>query len=316
MLNELIELFKGIDWPSLVFGAILGAIIPALGKWIISLFKKREETYHLSLIRGEASNYSSMSEGDVSVSIRYKDEDYIGVLSVLEIGFENDGLNAISFANHFDKPIIIRSDTYKIVDVQNISEDRIKTNVSLSDGVVQVSWGLLKKGERIVVRLVGECIKCEDGNTKERCTFYDSLSFSVRSDCVDYIAPRRVTFKYLALVSFVACLLFGVVHYLSIDKKDYREEVYSFNIEGESLSGHLEYDDDTNVYTLSQSDSLKPPYRLFDLNRYPRITVYRAVNQRTFIILLYFGMWLLFLLLSAFIVASEKKHDNRKVFED
>lgn len=316
MLGEIIELFKGIDWPSLIIGALLAYIIPALGRWIFSLFKKKEENYHLSLICGETSNYSSMSEGDVSVSIQYKGEDYTGVLSVLEIGLENDGRNAISFANHFDKPIMIRSKVYKIVDVQNISEDKLKAKVALSEGIVQVSWGLLKKGERIVVRLVGEYIECEDNNTKERSTFYDSLSFSVRSDCVDYIAPRRVTFKYLALVSFVACLLFGVVHYLSIDKKDYREEVYSFNIEGESLSGHLEYDDDTNVYTLSQSDSLKPPYRLFDLNRYPRITVYRAVNQRTFIILLYFGMWLLFLLLSAFIVASEKKHDNRKVFED
>lgn len=316
MLGEIIELFKGIDWPSLIIGALLAYIIPALGRWIFSLFKKKEENYHLSLICGETSNYSSMSEGDVSVSIQYKGEDYTGVLSVLEIGLENDGRNAISFANHFDKPIMIRSKVYKIVDVQNISEDKLKAKVALSEGIVQVSWGLLKKGERIVVRLVGEYIECEDNNTKERSTFYDSLSFSVRSDCVDYIAPRRVSFKNLALISLVACVLMGVVHYISIDKKDYSEEVYSFIFDGERITGRLEYDDDMNAYILSQPDSLIPPYRLFDLNRYPRITVYNVINQRSFIIMFYLGVWILLLIVSALIVASEKRHDNKKVFED
>lgn len=317
MVNGIIELFKGIEWPSLIIGALLGAIIPVLGKWIVSLFKKREEKYHLSLIRGEVTNYSSISDGDVSVSIQYKGEDYKGVLTILEIGLENDGMNDISFSNHFDKPILIRSNAYKIVDAQDISEDRIKANVLLSeDGTVQVSWRLLKKGERIVVRLVGEFIESVGGKAKERSSLYDSLSFNVRSDCVDYIVPRRVSFKYLAILSFVACALFGVTHYWSLDKTDFRNEVYSFTYEGVSFSGRLQYDEDTNVYLITHPDSVAQQYRLFDFNRYPKVSVFNVRNQSTFIIMLYSGMWLFFLVISAIVVVSEKKRDNRKVFEN
>ena len=316
MMNEILELFKGLEWPTLIIGAIIGAIVPILGKWVFSLFKKREERYHLSLIRGESSNYSSMSNGDVSVSIQYKGEDYKGELSVLEIGLENDGLNAISFSNHFDKPILIRSNAFKIVDVQNISEEKIKANVLLVGGTVQVSWGLLKKGERIVFRIVGEYIESDDRKTKERSTLFDSLSFNVRSDCVDYIKPRRVSFKYLALLSFVACALLGVTHYLSLDKKDYRDEVYSFKYAEKIITGRLQFDDKTNVYTISPPDSLSQPTRLLDFKRYPRITINSVRNQRTFILLFYSSLWVFFLLMSGIIVASEKKQDDRKVFED
>ena len=305
----------GIEWPSMIIGAILGVVIPGLGKLLLSLFKRHKDKYHLSLIRGETSTYSSMSEGDVSVNIQYKGEDYTGVLSILEISLENDGLNSISFANHFEKPIMICSNAYKIVDVQDISKDKIKANVTLSeDGTVQLTWGLLKKDERVTIRLVGEYTKLTERKKNERTTFYDSLSFSVRSDCVDYITPRGISFKYLVLMSFFACSLAGVSHYWALENKDVRDEAYSFNYEGEIITGNLQYDEATNIYTISQPDNLVEKNLIFDFNSYPKIIHVRS--SRTFIIIFYSVIWLLMLMFFALVVALKKKRINKKVFED
>ena len=315
MLTSFLEIFRTLEWPSILIGAIIGALVPVVGKWIVSLFRTRKEKYHLSLLRGESATYRTMKDGDVSVSVEYKGEAYTGSLSVIEIGLVNDGQEDLSYVNRFDKPILIRSSAYKIVDAQYIGASKIKAEVTLSEDTVQITWGLLKKDETIEVRLVGEYIDSPE-EKRNKVSFYDSLSFNVRSDCVDYIAPRRTSFKYLAVMSFIVAVLFGTVHYLASGRKDLIAKEYAFQYNGQIVSGCLEYDEKTEVYAIIPQDSVVIQNKLLDFNRYPRIIVSRFWRESTYIIVLYFGFWLFMLLVSALLVISDRKKDAKKVFEE
>lgn len=314
MLSGLLDIFKGIEWPSIIIGGVIGALIPVLVKWFFSLFRTHKEKYHLSLFLKESASYKTMNEGDVEVDVRYKGEVYNGSLSVIEIGLVNDGLDDISYVNRFDRPIQIQSSAYKIVDAQYIGDPEIKANISLAEGSVQIEWGLLKKDEMIIVRLVGEYLGGED-QRKERTSFYDSLSFSVRSDCVDCITPRRVSFRYLAVMSFIASLLFGVIMYFSGAKPHTSDEVYTFKFGEQVVSGTLEYDEVTEIYTLSDPDSLARQNKLLDFKRYPRIVVSRSWQYGTFVFITCLGGWLFMLIISAVLVISDRKKDNQKLFK-
>lgn len=106
---QVIDVLKGMEWPSIIIGAVIGALIPVLFKWIISLFRTRKEKYHLSLCLKESASYKTMNDGDVAVDVRYKGEIYNDLLSIIEIGLVNDGLEDISYVNRFDRPIQIQS---------------------------------------------------------------------------------------------------------------------------------------------------------------------------------------------------------------
>ena len=314
MLSGLLGLFKGIEWPSIIIGAVIGALIPVLVKWFFSLFRTRKEKYHLSLCLEEEASYRTMNEGDVEVDVRYKGEVYNGSLSVIEIGLVNDGQESLSYVNRFDKPILIRSSDYRIVDAQFIGDPDIKASVSLSEDTVQVEWGLLKKDERIIVRLAGEYLEGVE-QRKERTSFFDSLSFNVRSDCVDYIAPRRISFRYLAMMSFIATVLLGIIFYLTGSKADLETEVYTFKYGEKVVSGCLEYDDVEDVYTLSPPDNVVRQNKLLDFRRYPRIIVNRSWQFGTFLFITCLWTWLFMLLISAILVLSDKKKDGQKQFK-
>jgi len=311
---QVIDVLKGMEWPSIIIGAVIGAFIPVLFKWIISLFRTRKEKYHLSLCLKESASYKTMNDGDVAVDVRYKGEIYNDLLSIIEIGLVNDGLEDISYVNRFDKPILVQSCAYRIVDAQYIGDPVIKANISQAEDSVQIEWGLLKKDEMIVVRLVGEYLGGEE-QRQERISFYDSLSFSVRSDCVDYITPRKVSFRYLAVMSFIASFLFGVIMYFSGAKTHSSAEVYTFKYGEQVVSGNLRYDEVTEYYTLSDPDSLVCQNKLLDFKRYPRIIVSRSWQYGTFVFVVCLGMWLSMLLISAVLVISDKKKDDQKHFK-
>ena len=316
MLNGFVDIFAGIEWPSIVIGAIIGAIIPVLCKWLLSLFKKRHEKFHISLSRGESHTYISSTDGDVTVRIRYRDKDYDGTISMLKISLVNDGLNDISFANHFDKPILIRSSSYRIIDAKYVGEPKIKANVKLDpDGVVQITWGLLKKGESISLRLAGEKIS-ENDKKKDTTSFYESLSFSVRSDCVDYITPQRIPFKYIAVLITVVTIVLGSIHYWAIDKNELTSEIYTFRYDGNEYTGYLDYDKETKAYLISSPDSVISKIQLLDFKKYPRVIITNGWNQVTIIIVFYSGLWVFMMLMAVVIALSERKDKSKKVFEE
>lgn len=316
MLDGFIDMFSEIEWTPIFIAAVIGAIIPPVFKWLFSLFRKRQEKYHLSLYPGGSQTYRSTTDGDINVRIRYKEKDYDGTLSMLELSLVNDGLNDISFANHFDKPILIHSSSYSIIDAKYIGEAKIKANVVLdSGGTVQIAWGLLKKGESLDLRLTGEK-KDLDGSKKNSCSFYDSLSFNVRSDCVDYIAPHRTPFKFFALGITLLTILFGAIHYWTSNKKDHVADVYTFCYNGNEYTGYLDYNKELDVYQITPCDSNDRKYSLIDFKRHPHVSIINSWNLSTFIIVFYVGVWVFLMLLAAVIVLSERKDKGKKVFEE
>ena len=317
MKEGLLHFFTGIGWPSIIIGAVIGALIPGLFKWVLSFFKNHRDKYHISLSCGESHTYKSMSKGDVTVSLHYKDDVYDGTLSVLEINLVNDGLNDISYANHFEKPILIKSSSFKIIDAEYVGDSKIKANVvRTSEGIIQVSWGLLKKDERIIIRLAGEKKFPGDGNAESTDSFFDSLSFNVRSDCVDYIAPRKMPFKYFVAVSTVMVLLFGLIQYWTTDKKSFVGEEYSFCYEGNEVRGSLTYDKDSDIYIIHSPDSINHQIHLLDFKKHPKVTISVVRNPVAVIIILYAAIWLIMLLVGAVVVLSQKGDKNRKIFEE
>lgn len=316
MIIALLDFFKNIEWPSIIIGAIVGAFIPVVAKWLLSFFKDNKEKYHLSSFCRNAHTYKSMSEGDVSVNIYYKGEKYDDSISIIEIGLVNDGQNDLSFANHFDKPILIRSSTYKIIEVQNISEDKIKANVFIdSEGIVRLSWGLLKKDERIIVRIVGVSLYAESTSQKNDSSFFDSLSLIVRSDCVDYIAPRRMPIKQLIWMTSLAVVLLAGIHYWIWDKNDIKIEEYTFKYEDDIFTGSLKYDKEADTYFISPLDSLEKHSNYWNLKYYPQITSSAFMNKGTFV-LIYVVVWLLMVLFFVLVARSDNKQKDKLIFKE
>lgn len=316
-MRELLEIFSDTDWPTIIISAVIGAFIPILIKSFVSLFKTHKEKYHISPVCKGSNTYKSMTNGDVSICIHYKNEIYDGSLSVVEIGLVNDGLNDISFANHFDKPILLRSSDYKIIDVQDVSDPTIKSKISLNEeNMISISWELLKKNESVSIRLVGK--PEEDGNLKRKSdSFYDSLSFSVRSDCVDYIAPRRISFVRCAILSFIIIALIGGICSGIIYKTQTRPKIYTFSYEGHVFSGCLELDKESGMFLVNPADSLNRKYALWDFKRYPYITIAEDHNGSIVIIITFLGLWIISLLVFALIIVSHNKEiNNKKIFDD
>ena len=317
-MRELFEIFSDIDWTTIIIGAVIGAFIPVVIKFVVSLFKSHKEKYHISPVCKESNTYKSMTNGDVSICIHYKDEIYDGSLSVMEIGLINDGLNDISFANHFDKPILLRSSDYQIIDVQNISDPKIKSSLSLNEeNRVLISWELLKQNESVLIRLVGKPKEVEGNLKKKSNSFYDSLSFSVRSDCVDYIAPRRISFARCAVLSFLIIAIIGGICAGVVYKKQTLPERYTFSYEGQVFSGSLELDEESGIYIVNSADSSNHRFGMWDFKRYPYVKIAEEQNGLTSVILVFFCLWIIFLLMSVLIVVSQNKEiNNKKIFED
>ena len=258
-----------------------------------------------------------MTNDDVSICIHYKDEIYNGSLSVIEICLVNDGLNDISFANHFDKPILLRSSDYKIIDVQNVSDPKIKSIISLSEeNNVLISWELLKRNEVVSIRLAGTPKEVENDLKKKSDSFYGSLSFSVRSDCVDYIAPRRISFGRCAIVSFLIFALIGGICFWIVYKNQAPPPMYTFSYEGQVFSGRIELDEKSGLYIVNPADTIKREFAIWDFKRYPYITIAEEQNNYIIIIIMFMCFWIMSLLVFALVaVLQAKEINNKKIFE-
>lgn len=316
-MDRLLSFFQGMEWPTLLMGALLGCLIPSVLKFLISLFKVKKEKYHISLVSNkESSSFSSFERDDLSVSIKYKGESFDGSLTIIEIGLINDGLSDIGFAQHFDSPIVLKSAAYKIIDAQYLGDPSIKATVSLDDnGSVGIQWRILKKGEKIIIRLVGVYSCSKEKGKNSILSFYDSLSFKVRSDCVDYILPRRIPFKLYAVTTFLCCMLTGFLQYSS-EKKDMFGNDYSFSYKNDCILGHLDFEKESNTYVIIPRDSMRPSSRLLDFKKYPVVSIKEVRKPGVRMLMVYSAIWCFLLLFYALIAGiTNSVTNNKKTFE-
>lgn len=306
----------GIDWKSTLFGAVAGSLVSLLIPVLKKLFWPSRQEFHISLLkRGEEKCLSSVESYGVSIDVKYKGESLKGDFSILEIDLFNDGKKAISFSNHFNRPIYLKSDEYRIIGANTINSSSIGAIVSSKDnGIYSISWDLLKQNEFIRIQLVGQRNTERKKAEKTQSPFYDSLKFNVRSDCVDYLDTRDHSFHFITPFLIALILVLGSLHILLFDSPQPRNQ--HFRINDEVATGYLVYDKSCDIFILQQEDSLFVNEQLSN-DTYPFVDLQTPVfNRTTFLLIVYCSCIVFILILDLCLSLSSKHNEKQKVFED
>ena len=245
----------GVDWKSILFGAVVGTLVSLLVQEIIKLCKPSGTEFHISLFkRGEEKRFTSVENDGVSFEVSYLGEKLCGEIAVLEIELINDGKKAISFVHHFNRPILIKSEQYTILSAKTVDSSVVGAKIVRDDdGTICVSWDLLKRYESVRLQLIGqrkESIK--DKGQRELSPFYQSLKFSVRSDCVDYLDSSDYSTKRLLPFMVFSIVVIACLHIFLLDGPSIKTN--SFKINEEIVTGVLAYDENSDVFFCSTSE--------------------------------------------------------------
>lgn len=128
------DIIQYLDWWSLIIGAVLGAVIPWLAKSIFYLFRPAKKKYHLSLYKnGEEITFASTVRDGITVDVKFKGEKYDGAISILNIEIINDGQESISYVNHFNRPILLKSSKFKIIGAVPDKRSPVNTFIVLNE---------------------------------------------------------------------------------------------------------------------------------------------------------------------------------------
>jgi hypothetical protein len=312
-----------IDWWSIIIGAILAIVIPWLIKFVSSLFRPTLQKYHLSLLKnGEESTFTSSNRESVTVDVKYNGERYDGVISVLNIELNNDGQYDISFIKHFNRPIHLRSSKYKIIDAYTVNNGPVKALIEKSeDNSFSISWDLLKRKESIRIQLIGQLIETESSSKAKGNylypSFFESLQFNVRSDCVDFIKPKRLSYKMMATFFTVVIILMASVHIFFSLRGENNIKEYAFVVNNNTYTRAISYDSYQDCFVLSPRDSIKSA-NVFDFNKHPEVMI-RVYNTRGIVahlLLGYLSFIVMIWILSFFLHLANKREDKKKVFDE
>lgn len=319
MNTDLFHFFvEGVDWKSTLFGAFVGALVSLLIQSFIKLFNPGKSEYHISLEqRGDEKHYSSIEGDGVSIDVKFQDVKIVGEIAVLEIELYNDGRNAISFANHFNRPIYLKSDDYKILSAKTVDDSIVGANISSKeDGTICISWDLLKRKESIRIQLIGQRKdSVREKRKNDLSPFYNSLKFNVRSDCVDYLVTGGPSVKRMLSLMIPGIIIMAILHIFLFDEPKTKE--YNFRVNGEVTKGVLVYDKDNNVFVVQPLDSLSLSDQ-FSLEKQPKVDLrVTFLRGRTISLIIYYlGFILLIVVFGAIVSLSNKQYDKRKAFEE
>ncbi len=307
--------FDGFDWKTSFISALIGAIVTIVVSTILSWLKPKKKRYHISVVLGNENVYSGVKAEDIEIDVKYKGVVYDGSLTVLTIELVNDGRETISYDNHFERPIRIRSDSFRILEACSLSNQAIKAVVETNDdGIVCVSWNLLRRKEKIVIRLVAQEIDEKNKNKYKVRSLYDSLKFSVRSDCVDYIKPDSPETRNLMILSIILFVAVAITHVAFSEEQP--RQIIDFRVQDTVLSGNLMFDQIDSVYTLVSPDSIKTSSGLLDFQKYPIVSVSFGRNHRAYLVVSY-GIGILIIVFFYIIFKMTNKiGENKKTFDD
>lgn len=307
--------FSSIDWPSTLVGAFAGCIVAWLLRNIVLFFKPSRERFHISLIKLDTEKkYKSISQDDIDISIKYKGEVFDGELAVVTIRLKNDGINHISYVNHFDAPILLKSKDYKIIDASLLGSPLAKADVQLLDnGSVSIKWGILKKGESIDIQIIGQK-KYTTSVNEEQNSLFSSLRFSVRSDCVDSIRQPRVNLKDWLVFITLSILSIAAIHIIVDSKKEIPQ--YTFDVNNFSYTGTLDYNPENGHLIINSPDSRDVNHSRIDFKKKPTIIIKKGWNQTLYFIIVYSSFWFFSVLLVLVFEFYERKKERKTLLEE
>ncbi len=317
------DILQYLDWWTLIIGAVLGVVIQWLAKSIFYLFRPTKQKYHLSLYRnGEEITFASVVRDGITVDVKFNEKKYDGVISILNIEIINDGQESISYVNHFNRPILLKSSKFNIIGAVPDKDTSVNTYIVLNeDNTVSISWDLLKHKESIKIQLIGQLIESErlekPKGQKLYPSFFDSLQFNVRSDCVDYILPGGVSYKMLAAYATLFFILIAAIHMFTIvhGQPDLKE--YTWVVGDETIVGAPSFDKENNCIVITPIDSI-PPVDVYDLYKHPKVSVnvMKVRGEVAYYSLMYLCV-IIFVWIFLFIGhLSNKKEERKKVFEE
>lgn len=227
---------------------LLGFVIAAVISLLIGLFFKgfknlvimKRKPYNISRQTINRTVYDSRQDGDLNITVSYKDKICEGSLTLLRIRLLNDGENDINYIRQCAKPVTIEIDeSVETIDVvlEPSNKDMESTITFVSYNKFDLTWTLLKKDEFIDLMIVtkGKDFSAEqvkimvraEGIEKIKSPEYRVwpqlwpvlLANLITSVATWFVMPKEVTFiPYIPQNIFwsVLCLFFIPVYIIMV----------------------------------------------------------------------------------------------------
>lgn len=130
--------------------------VTILGSIIYGLIGRRKKDYKITCEQLSLRQYKEKESDNVKISISYKNEKVGDTLSVMIVRLTNNGKKDVAFKQVFEDKIQIILKKTDILDVQiEKQSDKVAATVEKSDSLGWLlSWGILKKKEMIVLKIV------------------------------------------------------------------------------------------------------------------------------------------------------------------
>ena len=193
--------------------------------------------------------YKEKESDDVKISLSYKNEQVGNSLSVMTVRLANNGKKDIAFNQVFEDKIQIKLKNAEILDIQiEKQSDKVSASVEKSDSLGWLlSWGILKKKEIIVLKIVSVYPKeVEEENVNLR-----DLMFVFRGNNLNEIEPinSQKDRSFIWAVIIACLILLGTITLLP------SESVVQYNVvvNGELIQdAHISYNGYTQKYIIKK----------------------------------------------------------------
>lgn len=309
-----LESINTFDWLTILISSFVGALISWLISKIVLLFKPTHLKPFISTRRIKENSFSPFSNDGIEVHVDYKGFYCREGLSVMQFDLLNRGGKSISFDKDFYGPLLIKSESFKILDAKVLNPGSINSEVSINDeGSVCVKWGLWKKGESIRIQLIGQPSSQIESEDPGFLSFYDSLRYNLRSDCIDSIVVDRPSLRNsIVVLFFIALFSFGVLYFFVA--RDSSVHYYTFDISGETVSGFLEYNKANDSFMICSRDSLYSRDRIFSFERHPEIIVSNTISEGMLFLIICVAMFFMTSIIAVGDYLIESYKDKNKMF--
>ena len=226
-------------------------VVTILGTMIYEIIRNRKKDYKISCEIISLRQYRERESDNLRIAISYKNENVGDSLCVIALKLINTGRKDIAFNQVFEDKIEIFHNEYKIIDiVVEEQSDRVSAEISNSNtSKWLLSWGILKKKEFIVLKIVAII---EKGKPSDDYNWIiKNIDFKFRGNNInriDIISSHND--RVLTFLTFLLCLLMIVAVVIVPTRNKVRYNAVVNNVEYKDV--YIKYNSYTNLYLLSK----------------------------------------------------------------
>ncbi len=232
---------------------LIPLVVTLVGSIIYGYFSRRKKDYKITCEQLSLRQYKEKESENVKISLSYKNEEVGDALSVLIVRLKNDGKKDISFKQIFEDKIQLKLKNAEIIDVQveNQSENVSAVVEKSEQQGWLLSWGILKKNERIVLKIVS--ISSKDENDIKSEADGKELEFVFRGNNLNSIEPIHSQSErtFIGASIFTSLLLLALIAIMPI----FSSVKYDVVIQGEPISNvDISYNGYTHNFSIDQEE--------------------------------------------------------------